>query len=412
MIKMKRTFSWLCCIVWTLAAIGQDFKAESKVDAVQETGHYKIRLSPDLLGAAKINCSNIRVLNGENIEVPYFVQKAASSSKTSSLKTYKILEKMFDADTVSHLIFHNEKKKEIRNVSLVVTNTDVQKQARLSGSDDQGKWFIIKDDFLLHSMKSSKKTTELKILNFPLSNYEFLKLEFNDKNGLPINIIEVGYYDTEEMKGLSTQFDCTISDEKDSIKTSYLKVELPSKRYFERLKFEVSGAEFYARFGRIKVKKERINSKKKKVTTFETIAKFEINSNSTNEVLVGPTQLSEFFIEIDNKDNKPLTVNAIKASYFDKYLVSELDSTQSYSIKIGGKELRSPDYDVKKFKDKITIVPTAIAHQKVVNLNEIEKVEKGNSIFESPYFIWSIIAVLGLLLGFISFRMIKEIKEK
>jgi hypothetical protein len=224
MIKMKRTFSWLCCFVWTLAAIGQDFKAESKVDVVQETGHYKIRLSPDLLGAAKINCSNIRVLNGENIEVPYFVQKAASSSKTSSLKTYKILEKMFDADTVSHLIFHNEKKKEIRNVSLVVTNTDVQKQARLSGSDDQGKWFIIKDDFLLHSMKSSKKTTELKILNFPLSNYEFLKLEFNDKNGLPINIIEVGYYDTEEMKGLSTQFDCTISDEKDSSKTSYLKV--------------------------------------------------------------------------------------------------------------------------------------------------------------------------------------------
>ena len=148
------------------------------------------------------------------------------------------------------------------------------------------------------------------------------------------------------------------------------------------------------------------------MTTFETIAKFEINSNSTNEVLVGPTQLSEFFIEIDNKDNKPLTVNAIKAPYFDKYLVSELDSTQSYSIKIGGKELRSPDYDVKKFKDKITIVPTAIAHQKVVNLNEIEKVEKGNSIFESPYFIWSIIAVLGLLLGFISFRMIKEIKEK
>ena len=83
-----------------------------------------------------INCSNIRVLNGENTEEPYFVQKAASSSKISSFKTYKILEKMFDSDTVSHLIFHNEKKKEIRNVSLVVTNTDVQKKARLSGSDD------------------------------------------------------------------------------------------------------------------------------------------------------------------------------------------------------------------------------------------------------------------------------------
>jgi len=46
---------------------------------------------------------------------------------------------MFDADTVCHLIFHDEKKKEIRNVSLVVTNTDVQKQARLSGNDGKGK---------------------------------------------------------------------------------------------------------------------------------------------------------------------------------------------------------------------------------------------------------------------------------
>ena len=140
----------------------------------------------------------------------------------------------------------------------------------------------------------------------------------------------MGYYETEEMKGLSTQFDCPISDENDSSKTSYLKVELPSMMYFERLKFEVSGVEFYARFGRIKVKKERINSKKKKVTTLETIAKFEINSNSTNEVLVGPTQLSEFYIEIDNKDNKPLIVSDLTASYFNKYLVSELEPTQSY----------------------------------------------------------------------------------
>lgn len=122
--------------------------------------------------------------------------------------------------------------------------------------------------------------------------------------------------------------------------------------------------------------------------------------------------MSEFYIGIDNKDTKPLIVSNLTASCFNKYLVSELEPTQSYSIKIGGNELQSPDYDVKKFKDKITIVPTAIAHQKVVNLNEIEKVEKGNSIFESPYFIWSIIAVVGLFLGFISFKMIKEIKEK
>jgi len=45
MITMKRTLSWFCCFVLSLAAIGQDFKAESKVDVVQETGHYKIRLS-------------------------------------------------------------------------------------------------------------------------------------------------------------------------------------------------------------------------------------------------------------------------------------------------------------------------------------------------------------------------------
>ena len=412
MILMKRILSWFCCFICTLTAVGQDFNVESKIETVLEKGYYKIRLSPDMLGAAKANCSDVRIFNNENVEQPYFVQKAASSSKKSSFKTYAILDKMFEEDTVSHLIFHNVEKKEIHNVRLVVTNTDVQKRARLSGSNDQGKWFIIKDDFLLHSMKSSEKTTELKILNFPLSNYEFLKLEFNDKEGLPINILEVGYYDTEEMRGLSSEFDGEIIEQKDSNKTSYLKVNFSSTKYFERLKFEVSGAEFYARSGRVKVKKQRLNSKKKSVTTFETIAHFEINSNSDNEIFLGPTQLSECYIEIDNKDNKPLTVNSLTASYFDKYLISELDPNQSYSIKVGDKDLQSPDYDLKKFKDKITINPTVITHQEISTINEIEVVDQRDSIFESPYFIWSVIAVVGLFLGFISFKMIKEIKDK
>lgn len=411
MMKMRKlSFAIALFLIGQVSA--QKFTLEAEVEAVEQAAYHKILLSPELLGSTEYDQSDIRLYDQEGKEQPYLITEEEAESVTAVFTAYEITDQKYKEDTISHITFHNPEKEAIDNVSFVVRNTDVQKRARLSGSDDGVSWFIIKDNYLLHGMHSDEETTELKILDFPLSDYEYFRLDINDNWRLPINILKVGYYDTQKTVGKVTTFDCPIEYQKDSAKKTYLKIAFDTPRYFEKLKIEVSGADYYSRYTDILVKKETVDRKNRVSTYFHKIGSFELNSNSTNEVDLRRGALKEFYIQIDNRDNAPLKVEQITGSFLNKYAVAELNPLNKYVLKWGDKTIHSPEYDIAVFADRIPEDALKINHSKIKSL--IEKVEevKEKGVFENPYIIWSIIGAVGLLLGFVSLRMVKEIGQK
>lgn len=412
MTMKKNKISWLICLLCSSLAYGQEFTYEATLDPVTESAYYKIALSPMLLGKLRTDHSDLRIYDNDGIEQPYLLRQEIAISSTSLFKEYEILEKNYKEDAISYLTFHNPEKNAIDNVSFIVKNTDVQKRARLSGSDDQKNWYVIKDNYLLHAMHSTDSTSELKILNFPLSDYAYFRLEINDNWKLPINILKVGYYDTEKIKGAFTLFDYPIASQKDSLKTSYIKLVLPELMYLEKLKFEVSGADYYSRYTNVFSKQERINRKKKKEVYFESIGTFDLNSNSRNEIIIKRLSTQELYVKIYNKDNQPLTIENVTGSYLNKYVVVKLKPQGSYTFKFGNQELKLPDYDLTAFADKIPYDISKINHKDIIRIKPIEDLYKEASVLDNPYFIWSIIGVVGIVLGLVSIRMIKEIGKK
>jgi len=410
---MKTKLSWLVCLLWASYTHGQEFSYEAQVAPVSTPGYYKITLSPELLGKLDPYRSDLRIYDGDGKELPYLRHSEKALSTTSLFKEYNILEKAYEQDTISYLIFGNPDRRAIDNVSIIVQNTDVQKRARLSGSEDQKNWYVIKDNYLLHAMQSTDATSELKILNFPLNDYAYFKLEINDNWKIPINILKVGYYDTHQIKGISTEFDYPIASQKDSLKTSYVKLDLSESKYFEKLSLEVSGAEYYSRSANIFVRKERLTSKKETEVYFESIGSIELNSNSRNEIQLRGRSVKTLYLEIDNKDNQPLDIEKAKASYLNRYVVAELQPEATYTLKFGEESLTTPDYDISSFAAKILPGASKIVHDDIVNLKPAEDaMDKEPSLFENPYLIWSAIGIVGLLLGLVSMKMIKEIGQK
>ena len=410
---MKRKLSWLICLLWASHVYGQEFSYEAKVAPVSTSGYYKITLSPELLGKLDPYRSDLRIYDGSGKEQPYILHSEKAVSTTSLFKEYEILEKAYLQDTISYLIFENPEKRAIDNVSFIVKNTDVQKRARLSGSDDRQNWYVIKDNYLLHAMQSTEATSELKILNFPLNDYVYFKLEINDNWRLPINILKVGYYDTHQIKGISTEYDYPIISQNDSLKTSYVKLDLPESKYLEKLSLEVSGAEYYSRFANLLVRKERLNRKKKTEVYFESIGSMELNSNSRNEIQLKGQSVKTLYLEIDNKDNQPLVVEKVTASHLNRYIVAELKPNATYTLKFGEENLSTPDYDINNFVSKILPDASKTIHGDIVNLKPAEEsIDKEPGIFENPYLIWSVIGIVGLLLGIVSLKMIKEMGQK
>ena len=409
---MKSRLSFIVALGCFLQVSAQEFTCEAKIEGVESEGYHRVELSPELLGSTTSRHTDLRIYDELGNEQPYLLTQEAAISISSLFTEYEIIDQKYKEDTISHVTFHNPTKEAINNVSFVVKNTDVQKRARLSGSDDGENWFIIKDNYLLHSMHNEKETTELKILDFPLSDYEFFRLDINDNWRLPINILKVGFYDTQKIVGKETTFNAAIVSQKDSAKTSYVKVRFDVPVYLEQLKVNVSGAEYYSRETRLLVKKETVDRKGKKSYYFNEIGSMELNSNSSNEVELRGEVFSEIYIEIENRDNAPLKVERITGSFLNKYAVVNLAPTKSYVLKWGDENLHSPDYDIVNFADRIPEDATRIKHASIQKLVEEEVVEKKKGIFENPYIIWAVIGLVGLVLGFVSLRMVKEIGQK
>lgn len=405
---MKKLIKFFFCLV-PLVSIGQGYQYEAEINPVETQGYYKVLLSPELLGKLKSDFSDLRIYDENGKEQPYFLNTEQRSSSDAVFHPYKVIERISEPDSLSYIVFENPQKKQIDNVSIRVSNTDVRKRAKLSGSDDGDKWYVIKDNYLLHSMQNNSETSELKIIGFPLSDYAFFKLEFDDRNQLPIQVLNLGYYDTQKRKGFIQSFDCEYTV-KDSAKTSYVHIQFPERVYLDQLKFRLSGAEFYARNASFKTSYLRKNRKGNETVHFRQFAQQVLNSNSENEVQFDGFSADELFVEIQNRDDQPLHIDDIEAATLNHYLITELKPNQKFVFAFGDDQARPANYDLKGFRSQLNIRPDIATHMDIYAIQDAE--EKVSSDKLPPFVLWTVLGLVGLVLVFFTYRMVAEMGQR
>ena len=94
----------------------------------------------------------------------------------------------------------------------------------------------------------------------------------------------------------------------------------------------------------IRIKAGRIFSMQfKDVSIVDTVINFRGN----------PISFGNFTVQIDNKDNRPLSIERINAEYFIDKIVFEDIGTGSYKLYFGNKAAVQPSYDIVNFKSYI-----------------------------------------------------------
>ncbi len=183
----KELVQIICCLLLTLKpALAQTFLYEAKLDTVPADGFYKISLNPLIMGKLKPNLSDIRLYEGSSQEIPYILQQEEPVQYKKLFKEYEIVSKISQPKSGTSLILRNAGRSKINNISLEIQNTNATKKAQLSGSNDARHWYTIDDGFVLQPVKSKSATSEVKSLEFPLSEYEYYKLDIDDSLSAPM----------------------------------------------------------------------------------------------------------------------------------------------------------------------------------------------------------------------------------
>lgn len=402
---MNKLFSGiLIFFAITQFSAAQDFKWESEIQGVKENGFYNILLAPQITTHLKQDLSDIRIYDQEGKEVPYILTSENSSS-SNEFKEYAITENKSIPKCCTHLTLHNAGRSPINNISLMIRNSDVRKNARLSGSDDQISWYIIKDDYRLESVYNDQRTSEVKIINFPLSDYEFYKLEISDSSSAPLKIIKAGFYDNhyEEAKFISLPAPVVLQKDS-SNKHSYIKLSFGQLQYIDRLKIEVEQPGYFLRNARLCK-----HVKEKSGVAYETLATAELRSNHENYFHLDFYPATELYLIVENKDNIPLKIKSVTGHQLVHYMTAQLEKDNKYYLRMGNPTITYPEYDLQFFKDNIPDTLTAITPAGPVNIEKEDSLKKAD-FFSSPLWIWSAIIAVVVLLGYSSFKMIREIK--
>lgn len=401
-------------IVVLLAANGllAQHKTTAKIETVKENGLHKIILPAEIRSFSKEELGDFRILDSKGTEVPYYlIPQEHIAERPHFFSECSIISKTVLPKNKTSLIFENPKTA-IDSIVLCITNSDVTKPYHISGSNDQKEWFGLVNNARLDELVNKEETLVFKTINFPLTSYRYIKIEFDDKKTLPINVLKIGYFANKTT--FSTQVEIVPKTTKilqiPAEKKTQIYIAFDYPQIVNQISFEITKPNLFQRNARICVNKKRAMKQKGAVFP-ETLTNFELNSNQKNSFSIPQLFEKKFFIEINNRDNPALTFSKIRFFQNPVWVISDLKANENYTITTGNPKLRSPEYDLENFKNSINkSLPEVkiydIKHTAIAKINTTNK-----SFWQQSWFMWLCIGLGGMVIAFFTLNLVKDMKK-
>ncbi|MVM37923.1 hypothetical protein GO730_10485 [Spirosoma sp. HMF3257] len=406
--KLTRYTLLLCLLSNATATVrAQSFRLQTTVNGIPQSGFYRIQLPPDVVGRLNTSLTDIRLYDGQQQQVPYVLIRQ-QPAQTAPFVDYELVSKQSQPNVSTTLVIHNQTKRPINSLDLLIKNTNVSKKARLSGSSDAQNWYALDDAIWLGPTQHSATTTEVKQIDFPLSDYAYYRLVINDSLSTPLNILRVGYYSQRADAGAYSAIpNLTFSQRDSSDQHTYVHVVRADDARFDKITLSIKASGPFRRRAEI----GQFHSQKRKRgyidRWFEVIRSIELSSTDSNVVHLPGLKAKDLYVVIANDDNPPLKVQAVQAYQLTTYLLANLVAGQSYQLHFSADNGTAPIYDLTPFK---TVVP---GNQPIVGVGSLHPMgtpgEQTASFFTDSRVIWPALGLVLLVLGLLSYRMLRDI---
>jgi len=176
----------------TLFAIHLGFAQSHKgtINPVTESGLHKVLVSPEIRSASKENTGYFRIIDANNMEVPYVVLNG-EDRQFSEFLPFIIQSQVVIKDSVTSLMIANDAKRVQDKLVLQIANTSVNKHYDISGSNDAKQWFGLVSNATLSNLNNADNTFVEKTISFPSNQYQYLRIDFKKNNLVSFKPISV-----------------------------------------------------------------------------------------------------------------------------------------------------------------------------------------------------------------------------
>lgn len=400
-------YSLLFSCLYSYGQIGAyNYKRELKGIAGQ---WHTITLPNEIFGKTSQNLNDIRIFgitaSNDTVEAPYLLRLATEkiSNKQVAFKTLNVSYN----DKGYYFTFEIPATKPINQINLDFNQQNFDWRIKLEGSQNLDEWFTIVDDYRIVSIKNNLTDFQFTKLTFPNSKYRFFRLFIDSKENPELIVTSITQ--NEIIDGTFRNYAVRKFDIKENTQTKQteINIELQMRVPVSHLKIEVKDTFDYYRPVTIKYLADSFKTEQGWKYNYSTLTSGTLNSIENDEFKFSSTNVQRLKIVIHNQDNSSLTIDTIQVKGYVHELVARFTEKATYFLTYGNKNVAKPHYDIDRFADKIPMTLTAI------ELGNEQTIEKENQqttdpLFQNKTWLWGIMTVIILLLGWFSVKMIRR----
>ncbi|MFC3559622.1 hypothetical protein [Pedobacter jamesrossensis] len=409
MLKLKIKLFFLLFVYVAIAnAQTNTYKFKREITGINTIWH-SMKLPDELYKNANAGFEDLRIfgVNGKDTtEVPYLLKQRADKINTQGI-SFKQLNQSANPNGYFYT-FQSPEVSSINQIDLSFKQTNFDWRVTLEGSNDNKEWYSVLKNYRILSIKNNNTDYQFTKLSFPDSKYQYFRIAV--KSDIQPELLEAKIAKTDTIKGTyqivayKSYHLFNDSETKESIITVDLKNPVP----LSYLKLNVqSDFDFYRSF-KIEYATDSFKTEKGIQYNYAQLFDGTISSLEKLEFNFPNTIASRLKIIIHNNDNKPLRLTGLvlKGNLYE--LVARFDNVgANYALYYGNEKATSPSYEIEKFESKIPLnLTSASIGSEQKNPAYSVKIEK--PLFENKAWLWILMAIIIALLGWFSFKMLKN----
>ena len=377
-----------------------------------ETAHeqwQRIVLPNEIFGKLAADLSDIRIFgitkNNDTLTAPFILQEATGKISGSEVD-FRLINQSGNAKGY-FFTFELPANKTINQVRLDFKQSNFDWRAKLEGSQDQQVWFTVADNYRVLSIKNELTSYQFTTLAFPDASYRYFRLVINSGIKPGLLTAKISKQDTVEGKFITFSIHKTTITEIKPERQTAIDIDLPLPVPVSYLKIFVHDKIDYYRPVTIKYPADSFNTEKGWMYDYSTLTSGTLNSIEKNELKFNSTILKKLEIVIDNQDNQPLRIDSFEVKGYEHSLMTRFTEPASWWLVYGNSKASKPHYDIDRFSDKI---PAAVTSLQLGTEQIIPKETSSATrpLFQNKIWLWLIMAVIIVILGGFSLRMMRK----
>lgn len=386
----------------------KEYNYKREIKGSSEQWH-KIILPNEVFGKISQDLADIRIFGitagNDTVEAPYLLQLAAEKISSKEV-AFKILNASHN-DKGHYFTFEIPTTEPINQINLDFSQKNFDWRIKLEGSQNQIDWFTVAENYRILSIQNEITDFQFTKLIFPSSKYRFFRIHIDSKEKPELTVASIAQHEITDgtlRKYAIRKFDIKKRRE---TKQTEIDIELQMPVSVSYLKIDVKDSFDYYRPVTIKYLTDSIKTEKGWNYNYSTLISGTLNSIEKNEFKFSSTIVQRLKIFIHNQDNQPLTIDTIQVKGYLHELITRFTEQATYFLTYGNKTAERPHYDIDRFTDKVPVILTTLELGKELTM-EKDETHLTEPLFKNKTWLWTIMSLIILLLGWFSVKMIRK----